>query len=61
MGVYYDYAVVHERVLIWWTDNNGVCHSKWIEGEDGQKLISTLSSLDFKYQQELMAAIRIKD
>lgn len=24
MGTYYNFAVVHDRVLIWWTDNAGL-------------------------------------
>lgn len=61
MGIYYDYAVVHGRVLIWWRDNNGVCHSKWIEGEDAVKLSGALSKLDMQVQRELAAAAKIKD
>jgi hypothetical protein len=61
MGIYYEYAIVHGRVLIWWSDNDGVAHSKWIEGEDAVKLYGFLSKMDIDIQRELAAATKIKD
>lgn len=61
MGIYYDYAIVHGRVLIWWHDNNGVPHSKWIEGDDAVKLSGSLNKIDMQIQRELAEAAKIKD
>ena len=61
MGIYYEYASVHGRILIWWSDNNGIAHSKWIEGEDAVRLSGALNKLDMQFQRELATAARIRD
>jgi hypothetical protein len=61
MGIYYEYALVHGRILVWWSDNNGAAHSKWIEEPEAEKLYGTLCRLNIEIQRELAAAVRIKD
>lgn len=61
MGIYYQYVNVHGRILIWWDDNNGVAHSKWIDGEEAVELYGNLNKLEMQMQRELAAATKIKD
>ena len=61
MGVYYDFTIVHDRVLIWWTDHSGVTHSKWIEGEDADRFIVRLNKREMETQQDLAFLSKFKD
>lgn len=61
MGVYYDFAVVHGRLLVWWTDNGGVPHSKWIEEDDADEFLEKINKRDFETQQDLAKLSRLKD
>jgi hypothetical protein len=61
MGSYYQYALVHGRVLIWWSDNDGRDHSMWVEGPEADKVYGALNKLDMAIQRELAAATKIKD
>ena len=53
MGIYYQHAIVHDRVLIWWTDNDSVNHEVWLEGEDAQALINAANSADYIMQNSI--------
>lgn len=61
MGVYYDFAIVHRRLLVWWTDNSGVPHSKWIEEDDADEFLEKINKRDFEIQQDLARLVKIKD
>lgn len=58
MGIYYEYANVHGRILIWWSEHDGTAHSKWIDDEQAVKLYGTLNKIDMQLQRELAAAVR---
>jgi hypothetical protein len=61
MGIYYEYAVVHGRILLWWCDNNGLHHTKWVDGAAGEKLYGALNKLDMAIQRELAIAAGVED
>lgn len=61
MGVYYDCVVVHGRLLVWWTDNNGIPHSKWFEEDEADEFLEKTSKRDFETQQDLARLVKIKD
>lgn len=61
MGIYYEYAIVHGRVLVWWHDLKGMPHSKWIENPEAEGFLEKLNDRDFKTQQDLASLIKIKD
>lgn len=57
MGTYYEFAVVHGRVLIWWTDLKGKPHERWIEGAEAEVIIQAHSNADFMLQSALRRAV----
>lgn len=56
MGTYYNFAVVHDRVLIWWTDNAGD-HERWIEGDAAKAFTHFVSMQDCKVQGRIRALL----
>lgn len=60
MGIYYEYAVVHGRILIWWSDHDGRDHSMWVEGPKADMVYGALNKLNMAIQRELAAAVAIK-
>jgi len=62
MGIYYEYAIVHGRVLVWWHDMiRGLPHSKWIEGEEAEWFLERYNKRDFEHQSDLARLVKIKD
>lgn len=57
MGFGYYHAIVHDRVLIWWTDNDGVKHEEWIEGAMAETLAEVIDGLEHRCQMYLKNAI----
>lgn len=61
MGIYYEYVVVHGRVLIWWIDNKNVSHSKWIEDTDAEEFLENINERDNLTQRDLGSLVKIRD
>lgn len=57
MGTYYHCALVHGRVLIWWTDNDGTERQAWLEGDAAKDLIAKIMPDDFEIQLAIRAAL----
>lgn len=53
MGIYYHFAAVHSRVLIWWTDNDGQQHEKWIEGPNAESFLTLADKADMTMQKAM--------
>jgi hypothetical protein len=61
MGIYYECAIVHGRLLVWWHDLNGMPHSKWIEEPEVDEFLEKLNDRDFQTQRDLANLIKIRD
>ena len=60
MGIWYHYAIVHNRLLIWWTDDNGVDHEEWFWGEEAKKFIELEYTANLEIQQSLSRIAKVK-
>lgn len=58
MGIFYHYAIVHNRLLIWWTDYDGVNHEEWFWGEEANKFFELENTVNNEIQNSLCAIIR---
>ena len=54
MGIWFNYAIVHKRLLIWWTDNNGAEHEEWFWGVEAEKFME----LEYKANEAIQDALR---
>lgn len=60
MGTWYHYAVVHNRVLVWWTDDNGTEREEWFWGEEAERFMKLEDTANTEIQKSLYALARTK-
>lgn len=57
MGIYYHYASIHDRVIVWWTDHDGVSHERWLEGSIAAAITEAADGYDNSMQRMLQHAV----
>ncbi len=60
MGTYYHFAVVNDRVLIWWIED-GEQRMRWIVGSAAAALIDFISLQNCKVQGRLRDALKLAE
>lgn len=53
MGTYYQFSIVHGRVLLWWTDMDGLHHERWVDGDAASAFIVVADNSDMAVQSAL--------
>lgn len=57
MGVYYQYAIVYGRILVWWNDADGREHTQWLEGATRQMVKKVANGADNTVQTAISLAL----
>ena len=53
MGIWYEFAVVHGRALVWWTDNDSRPHEVWLDPVAAKRVMSEAEDASNRMQKLL--------